>query len=81
MTKDLYRTIPWHIIQQPDGTTDPALVRFVKYKANGKALDQIARWTRRGWDPQRWLPTRVPAAVLQSVETQMLTWGDKQSWQ
>jgi hypothetical protein len=81
MTKDLYRTMPWHIIQQPDGTTDPGLVRFVKYKANGKALDQVARWTQRGWDPRRWQPARVPAAVLKSVETQMLAWGDQQSWQ
>jgi hypothetical protein len=56
-------------------------VRFVKYKANGKALDHVARWTQRGWDPRRWQSARVPAAVLKSVKTQMLAWGDQQSWQ
>lgn len=81
MAKDLYRTMPWHVIQQPAGTTDPALVRFVKYCKMGKSIDQIARWTQRGWDPQRWQPAKVPASVLKPVEAQMLMWGDQQSWQ
>ena len=81
MTKLLHASSDWRVIQQPDGTTDPALVRFTKYRKMGKSIDQIARWTRTGWDPQRWQPTRVPAVVLKAVETQMLIWGDQQSWQ
>ena len=49
------------------------VVQFVKYSAVRKLLDQNARWTGSGWDPQRWVPRVpiVPREILDRIEAHM----------
>jgi hypothetical protein len=69
----IYKTERWLIEQDPTMAARPDLVRFVKRSAMRKLLDQTARWTGDGWDPQRWVPRVpiVPQDVLQLVEQRM----------
>ena len=75
----------WYVVRQPEGCTDPMVVRFLKVGKNGKLLDQTARWTvsrpyagavlQVRWDSSRWTPAppRVPKWLLERVVTHMLT--------
>lgn len=65
----------WNVVRQPEGCTDPMVVRFLKFGKNGKLLDQTARWTPTGWDTWRWAPAppRVPKWLIERVVTHMLT--------
>ena len=71
----IYRSVCWRIVRQPGSTTDPMVVNFVKFSSVRKLLDQNARWTSDGWDPQRWVPRApiVPQSILRLVEQHM--WG------
>jgi hypothetical protein len=40
----------WQVERQPEGVTDPRVVRFRKVGKNRTLLDQNARWTPLGWD-------------------------------
>ena len=83
MAELIYRTEPgpfqaeypaWRVERQPDGCTDPMVVRFRKVGKNGTLLDQNARWTPQCWDSKRWLPAppRVPKWLIEKVEAHML---------
>ena len=63
----------WTVVSQPDGVTDPMVVRFIKQGQRRKLLDQTARWNGRGWDPARWVPAHpgVPRTLLGIVEAHM----------
>lgn len=63
----------WHVERQPEGVTDPMVVRFHKMGTHGTLLDQNARWTALGWDSKRWVPMapRVPKWLLSKVEAHM----------
>ena len=71
----IYMTARWRIQRQPGVITDPMVVRFLMFNSNRKRLDQNARWTGDGWDPQRWVPRApiVPQPILRLVEQHM--WG------
>lgn len=82
MAELIFRTEPgpflaeypaWRVERQPDGVTDPMVVRFRKVGKNGTLLDQNARWTPLGWDSKRWMPAapRVPKWLIQKVEDHM----------
>ena len=73
MADVIYKADRWLIQRQPGSITDPMVVQFVKYSAVRKLLDQGARWTGNGWDPQRWVPRVpiVPRALLDLVEAHM----------
>ena len=49
------------------------VVRFLKHNSSRKLLDQTARWTGDGWDPNRWVPAhpQVPRTLLGIVERYM----------
>ena len=71
----LYAADGWTITRQPNGTTNPFLVRFLRHNGQRKLLDQVAewhwiadRWCHHRWTPQ---PPRVPAALLLQVEARM----------
>lgn len=72
-THDINDGPTWHIERQPQGTTDPGLVSFVKQSRHGKLLDQVARWGPDGWDTKRWVPRppQAPKWLLQKVEGHM----------
>lgn len=64
----------WHVERQPEGVTDPMVLRFRKSGNRGNCLlDQNARWTALGWDSKRWVPMapRVPKWLLRRVEAHM----------
>jgi hypothetical protein len=66
----------WLVERQPEGVTDPMVVRFRKVGKRGNTLlDQNARWTARGWDSKRWHPTppKVPKWLLEKVLTHLTT--------
>lgn len=65
----------WQVERQPEGVTDPMVVRFRKVGKNGTLLVQNARWTPLGWDSKRWVPTapRVPKWLLSKVVLHMQT--------
>jgi len=73
MSEVLIQDARWRIERQPGRVTDPMVVQFVKYSAVRKLLDQNARWTPDGWDPQRWVPRVpiVPQTILDLVEAHM----------
>lgn len=64
----------WSVIRQPEGVTDPMVVRFRKVGKNRTLLDQCARWTPLGWDKARWVPapTKVPKWLCKKVLEHML---------
>lgn len=61
----------WEVTQEIAGR--PELVRFVKWSAQRKLLDQVARWGETGWDSSRWVPVhpQVPRTLLGIVERHM----------
>lgn len=63
----------WLIERDPTMAARPDLVRFIKRSPMRKLLDQTARWTGDGWDPQRWVPRVpiVPQTILDLVEAHM----------
>lgn len=67
----------WKVERQPEGVTDPMVVRFCKVGKNGTLLDQNARWTPLGWDSKRWVPapSLVPKWLLKKVELHMQALG------
>jgi len=68
----------WIVERQPEGVTDPMVVRFRKVgKHNNTLLDQNARWTPLGWDRRRWLPAapKVPKWLLEKVVTHLINHG------
>ena len=73
MADVIYMADRWRIEQDPTMATRPDLVRFVKHSTVRKLLDQTARWTGDGWDPQRWVPRVpiVPQTILDLVEQRM----------
>lgn len=73
MSQVIYTADRWLIERQPGSITDPMVVQFVKRSTMRKLLDQTARWTPEGWDPQRWVPRVpiVPQAILDLVEAHM----------
>ena len=82
MSEIIFRTEPgsfqaaplWLIERQPEGVTDPMVVRFRKTSKGRKLLDVNARWTPLGWDRQRWVPTAplVPKHLLEIVTAHLL---------
>ena len=72
MADVIYKADRWRI-ERPLPATLPDLVRFVKHSTVRKLLDQTARWTGDGWDPQRWVPRVpiVPQTILDLVEQRM----------
>jgi hypothetical protein len=64
----------WSVIRQPEGVTDPMVIRFRKVGQHRTLLDQCARWTPLGWDPGRWVPapTKVPKWLCEKVTAHML---------
>lgn len=72
-THDISEGPCWRVERQPEGTTDPRLVSFVKQGRHGKLLDQVARWAPDGWDTKRWVPRppQTPKWLLQKVEGHM----------
>jgi hypothetical protein len=73
MSEVLIQDARWRIERQPGRVTDPMVVQFVKYSAVRKLLDQSARWTGSGWDPQRWVPRVpiVPQTIIDHIEAHM----------
>jgi hypothetical protein len=68
----------WIVERQPEGVTDPMVVRFRKVGKQGNTLlDQNARWTPLGWDSKRWLPAapKVPKWLLEKVMTHLINHG------
>jgi len=65
----------WRVERQPDGTTNPYLVRFIKQGPARKLLDQIAEWDpdAKVWGSRRWVPKHplVPHTLLAIVEAHM----------
>lgn len=63
----------WRVEVDPTMAARLDLVRFIKYSAARKLLDQIARWDGGGWDPERWAPKhpQVPKTLLAIVEAHM----------
>jgi hypothetical protein len=61
------------IERQPGMVTDPMVVSFRKWNGRRSLLNQSARWTGNGWDPNRWIPKPpiIPAQVLALVERRM----------
>jgi hypothetical protein len=61
------------ITRQPGMTIDPMVVSFRKWNNRRTLLNQTARWTGNGWDPNRWIPKPpiIPAHVLELVERRM----------
>jgi hypothetical protein len=73
-THDIAQFGPWWTVErQPGFTTDGRVVRFLKHNGRRKLLDQTARWTSAGWDPNRWVPAhpQVPYTLLEIVENHM----------
>lgn len=66
-------TSNWCVEQQPEGITDPMVVRFRKWNGQRSLLRQSARWTGDGWDATRWIPKPpvVPQGLLNLVEQHM----------
>lgn len=62
----------WHVERQPDGVTNPFVVRFLKRGRNGTLLDQNAEWhwIAHRWCQHRWVPKSpaVPKWLLAKVE-------------
>lgn len=73
MAEVIYKSDRWRIERDPTMAARPDLVRFVKRSAVRKLLDQNARWTGNGWDPQRWVPRVpiVPQTILDHIEAHM----------
>lgn len=73
MAEVIYTADRWRIERDPIMAARPGLVRFTKRSAVRKLLDQTARWTGDGWDPQRWVPRVpiVPQAILDHIEAHM----------
>jgi hypothetical protein len=67
----------WIVERQPEGVTDPMVVRFRKVGKHNTLLDQNARWTPLGWDSKRWLPAapKVPKWLLEKVVTHLINHG------
>lgn len=65
----------WVVERQPEGVTDPMVVRFRKVGKHGTLLDQNACWTPTGWDCKRWVPAppKVPKWLLKRVVHHMQT--------
>jgi hypothetical protein len=72
----LYTADGWTITRQPNGTTNPFLVRFSRSTSQRKLLDQVAEWhwIAGRWCHHRWTPRppTVPEKVLVQVEARML---------
>ncbi len=64
----------WRVERQPEATTNPYLVRFIKQGQQRKLLDQTAEWVlQREWYGRRWVPRypQVPHTLLAIVEAHM----------
>lgn len=63
----------WRITRQPEGCSNPMVVRFHRINDYRTLLDLNAAWTPNGWDARRWVPStyKVPRTLLQLVETHM----------
>jgi hypothetical protein len=68
----------WLVERQPEGVTDPMVVRFLKVgKKSNTLIDQNARWTPLVWDSKRWRPAppKVPKWLLEKVMTHLINHG------
>lgn len=74
MPEVIYNSLDWRITRQPEGVTDPMVVRFHRTGGVRCLLDQNAAWTPNGWDARRWVPTtrKVPRHLLELVEVHMM---------
>jgi len=64
----------WYVVRQPSGVTDPMVINFRKQGQKSTLLNQNARWTPLGWDPQRWQPKapQAPKWLIERVVNHML---------
>lgn len=80
-THDLTQGPVWVIQRQPDGITNPLVVRFQKRGKNRNIVDNMAEWCPRSddvlrggvWNYRRWVPKSptVPQWLLKHVEDHM----------
>lgn len=73
MAEVIFSSDRWRIERDTTRAAAPDLVRFAKFSRMRTLLDQTARWTDNGWDPQRWVPRVpiVPQTILDLVEAHM----------